>query len=148
LTSGLPLTITTSSYDPAGLGLIPALVAGGRPNQLCDPNAGAPNTIAQWFNTQCFQKNPAVGSTGIVNKPGTAGRGIVEGPPTKKVDFTLVKNFRFSESVKVQLRAEAFNVFNHTNFRTVSTNVTSTTFGQVTAFRDPRVIQLGAKFYF
>ena len=146
--SGLPFTITTSNYDPAGLGFISSIPAGGRPLLLCDPNAGAPHTAAQWFNTQCFQLNPAVGSTGISNIAGTSPRGVVIGPPTKRVDFTLAKNLRFRESMRLQLRAEAFNIFNHTNFRGLSTNVTATTFGQVTTFRDPRVIQLGIKFDF
>jgi hypothetical protein len=48
----------------------------------------------------------------------------------------------------VQLRGEAFNVFNHTNFRTIGTNVTLGTYGTVTAVRDPRTIQLGAKVIF
>src|SRR5947209_15507746 len=47
------------------------------------------------------------------------------GPPTTRFDFTLAKNIRFGETVRLQLRAEAFNVFNHTNFRALSTNVTS-----------------------
>jgi hypothetical protein len=60
----------------------------------------------------------------------------------------MTKNIRFGETMRLQLRGEAFNIFNHTNFRTLSTNVTATTFGQVTAVRDPRTIQLGAKFIF
>ena len=60
----------------------------------------------------------------------------------------MTKNIRFGESMRLQLRGEAFNIFNHTNFRTLSTNVTAATFGQVTAVRDPRTIQLGAKFIF
>jgi hypothetical protein len=148
LTSGLPFTITTSGFDAAGLGLLPAAIAGPRPRVLCDPSQGATQTLNQWFNTACFEQNPAATSTGIPNVVGNAPRGFIEGPPTKRVDFTLTKNIRLGESTKLQLRAEAFNVFNHTNFRALSTNVTSTTFGQVTSFRDPRVIQLGAKFYF
>jgi hypothetical protein len=64
------------------------------------------------------------------------------------VDLTLSKNFRFSESMRLQLRAEAYNVFNWTNFRSLSTNVTSGTFGQAISARDPRTMQFGAKFYF
>jgi hypothetical protein len=60
----------------------------------------------------------------------------------------MTKNFHFSESMRLQLRAEAFNVLNHTNFRTIGTNVTLGTYGTVTAVRDPRTIQLGAKFIF
>jgi hypothetical protein len=148
LNSGLPFTITTSSYDAAGLGNNPAAIAGNRPNLLCDPNTGGAQTLQQWFNTACFQTNPAVGTTLVANVPGTAGRGVVQGPPTQRIDFTMTKNIRFGESRRLQLRAEAFNILNHTNFRTIGTNVTLATYGQVTAVRDPRTIQLGAKFIF
>lgn len=147
LNSGLPFTITTSSFDAAGLGNNPALVAGNRPNLLCDPNQGGAQTLQQWFNTSCFQTNPAVGTL-VANIPGTAGRGIVQGPPTKRFDFTMTKNIRFGENTRLQLRAEAFNVFNHTNFRNLGTNVTLGTYGTVTTVRDPRTLQLGLKFNF
>ncbi|HKO44737.1 MAG TPA: carboxypeptidase regulatory-like domain-containing protein [Pyrinomonadaceae bacterium] len=147
LNSGLPFTITTSSFDAAGLGNNPAAVAGNRPNVLCDPNSGGAQTIQQWFNTACFQANPAAGTT-VVNQPGTAGRGIVQGPPTHRVDFTMTKIIRFGEVTRLQIRGEAFNVFNHTNFRAIGTNITLGTYGQVTTVRDPRTIQLGAKFIF
>jgi hypothetical protein len=148
--TGLPFSVTSSTYDPAGIGLIPALVAGGRPSLLCDPNENAPHTIDQWFNGNCFTPQTAAGATGIANVAGNAPRGVVDGPPTSRVDFTMAKNFRFSENVSIQFRAEAFNVFNHTNFRGLSTSraITNTTFGQVTSFRDPRVMQFGLKFIF
>ncbi|MEZ5346833.1 MAG: carboxypeptidase regulatory-like domain-containing protein [Pyrinomonadaceae bacterium] len=145
--TGLPLTVTTSSFDPAGLGFIPALVAGGRPNLVCNPNEGGAQTQQQWFNTACFTPNPATTATNIPNTVGTSGRGVVFGPPTNRIDFTLVKNIRFGEDFRLQLRGEAFNILNHTNFRTLSTNVTSATFGQVTGVRDPRTLQFAAKFY-
>jgi len=148
LNTGLPFTVTTSSYDAAGLGNNPAAIAGNRPNVLCDPNASAPQTRLQYFNTACFQVNPAANPTGLPNTVGNAGRGIINGPPTKRVDFTMTKILAFNENLKVQLRAEAFNVFNHTNFRALSTNVTATTFGQVTTVRDPRTLQLGLKILF
>ena len=147
--TGIPFTPTTSSFDPAGLGFVPALVAGGRPNVLCDPNANAPHTLQQYFNTACFQRNPATTTTGVANVIGNGGRGIINGPPTTRFDFTMSKNIRIGESMQVQLRAEAFNVFNHTNFQTFgSTNVTSSLFGTISVVRDPRTIQLGAKFIF
>jgi hypothetical protein len=146
--SGLPFTATTSNLDPGGLGLISALVAGSRPNLLCDPNENAPHTQQQYFNTSCFQVNPATNS-GLGNAPGTAGRGIIEGPPTYRVDFTMTKIFRFGETTRLQIRGEAFNIFNHTNFRGFSSlNRTSTLFGIIGSVRDPRTIQLGAKFIF
>ena len=73
----------------------------------------------------------------------------VNGPPTKRFDFSVFKNIRIGEgSKKIQLRGEAFNIFNKTNFRAIQTNVTSAVYGQVTTVRDPRTIQLGAKFIF
>jgi len=146
--TGSPYTITSSSYDPGGIGFIPSIVAGGRPNLTCDPNANAAHTVSSWFDTTCFAPQTA---TGIQNIAGTAGRGIIEGPPTRKVDMTLSKNFHFTESMSLQLRAEAFNVFNITNLRlgtTPNLSRIATTFGQITSFRDPRVLQFGAKFYF
>jgi hypothetical protein len=148
LQSGLPFTITTAGFDAAGLGNNPAAIAGNRPNLLCDPNENAPHTLQQFINGACLQSRPGEAITGLTNVPGTAGRGIIMGPPTYRVDFTMTKNFRFGENLRLQLRGEAFNVFNHTNFRTIGTNITLATFNTVTAVRDPRTIQLGAKFYF
>jgi hypothetical protein len=150
LQSGLRYTVTTN-FDASGLGNIPALVAGNRSNVLCDPNSGGPHTFEQWFNTACFQLSPTSG-TGVANVVGNGGRGIIQGPPTKRVDFSLFKNIKFGEKARLQLRAEAFNVFNHTNFRNLSGTskiaVTSATFGFVNAVRDPRTIQLGVKLFF
>ncbi|HEX9929070.1 MAG TPA: TonB-dependent receptor [Pyrinomonadaceae bacterium] len=149
LMTGLPFTPVTSSYDPAGLGFISAAIAGGRPNVLCNPNENAPRTQQQYFNTACFEQNPATNATGLSNTVGSGSRGMIHGPGTKRVDFTMTKNIRFTESIRLQLRGEAFNVFNTTNFRTFSSlNVTSAAFGQIGTVRDPRTLQFGIKFYF
>jgi len=154
--TGLPFTATTSSLDFAGLGLINANPT-ARPNLICDPNQNAPNTRDQWFNTSCFQRNPLNTDNtrllGYNNNPGTAGRGIIFGPPTFRVDFKATKSVKFSipgdNILKVQLFAEIFNIFNHTNFRGfTSLNVTSTAFGQIGSVRDPRTMQFGAKVSF
>jgi hypothetical protein len=145
--TGVPFTPLGANYDAAGLGNIPALIAGNRPNTLCDPNANAPHAFLQYFNTACFQTNP---TSGIIpgNNVNTGGRGTIDGPTTSRVDFSLFKNIRFGESVTLQLRGEAFNIFNHTNFRTIISTITSATYGQVSAVRDPRTIQIGAKLTF
>jgi hypothetical protein len=146
--TGTPYTVTSSSYDPGGIGFIPSIVAGGRANVSCDPNANAPHTAAQWFDISCFA---AQATTGVPNVAGNGGRGIIVGPPTRKVDLTGVKNLKFGESMRLQLRLEAFNIFNITNFRLGTTpNISRTLagFGAITSYRDPRVLQFGAKFYF
>jgi len=151
LQSGLPFTPSTSSWDPAGLGLIPAAIAGARPNSICDPNANAPHLFLQWYNTSCYQSTPTL-NAGIPNVVGNGARGAITGPPTKRFDFSLFKNIpigSFEGSKSLQLRMEVFNVFNHTNFRALaSTNVTSTLVGQISTVRDPRTIQIGAKLTF
>jgi len=143
--TGLPFTATYSAFDPAGLGLLNgSSPAGGRPYLLCDPNVGAPHTFTQWFNTSCFQSTTPTSAPAV---PGTSPRGILEGPPTFRVDFTLTKNIRFSERMRLQLRGEAFNLFNHTNFTTFGTAAsTLSTFGVINGTRDPRTLQFGIKF--
>ncbi len=158
--TGLPFTPTVSAFDPSGLGLIPPPTTVARPNTTCDPNSGGAQTVQQWFNTSCFQVTPISGTVSSNAVP-SGGRGIVNGPGTKRVDLTMSKNFRFSERYRLQLRAEAFNVFNWTNFRALSTAVWSATtqpvaqggngssiFGQVTSYRDPRVMQFAVKINF
>jgi Carboxypeptidase regulatory-like domain len=145
--SGLGNSPLGANYDAAGLGNIPALIAGNRPNMLCDPNANGPQTFEQYFNTACLQLNPTSGTI-PGNNVNTGGRGTIEGPPTQRVDFSLFKNFRIREAVNFQIRAEAFNIFNHTNFRAIQTNITSAVYGQVTTVRDPRTLQFGAKLTF
>lgn len=147
--TGLPFTVVTSNYDPAGSGIINANPT-ARPNQLCNPNSGSPERFEIWFNTACFQLNPGITeATNAPNVFGSAARGTIHGPSTKRVDFTMSKNLRFSERFRLQLRAEVFNIFNWTNFRGfVSTNVTSTSFGRIGSVRDPRTMQFGVKFNF
>ncbi len=149
--TGLPFTVTTSNYDPAGTGIINANPT-ARPNLLCNPNQNAPNTPQQFFNINCFQANPAnTELTNAPNVPGNAGRGIIFGPSTSRVDFTMSKNIRFSERFKLQLRAELFNIFNKTSYRGfTSLNITAGAgvFGAIGSVRDPRTMQLGAKLNF
>ncbi len=151
--SGLPFTVVTSNFDPAGSGIINANPA-GRPILLCNPNENAPHTATQWFNTACFQPNPAntanTAALGFKNVFGDTPRGIVDGPPTHRVDFTMSKNIRLAESARLQLRAEVFNIFNHTNFRGFSSlnNTGGANFGRIGTVRDPRTMQFGAKISF
>ena len=79
---------------------------------------------------------------------GTAGRNILIGPKTFNIDFSAIKNFHFSERMRLQYRAEFFNVLNHTNLNNPATAVTSGTFGRITSARDPRIIQMALKLYF
>ncbi len=143
--TGLPNTITTlAGTDPAGLGILGPSTAGPRPDMVCDPNQNAPHTRFQWFNPACFQNVPAG-----VHVPGNAGRGVARGPGFERVDLAAFKNVTFKEHIRFQLRGEATNAFNHANPNGFgSLGLGSSLFDQITTYRDPRIIQLGAKFYF
>ena len=65
--------------------------------------------------------------------------------------MALLKNVRLTESKSLQFRLEGFNVFNHAQFfgpQAVDGNIDSSTFGQVISATPPRLVQLGAKFFF
>jgi len=142
--SGLPLTAFTTGVDPAEQGVaLAASAASGRPDQISNPNSGAPHSFTQWFNTAAFAFVPA----GQL-RPGTAGRGTILGPGFQRWDVALMKNIPVHEDMRFQFRAEAFNIFNHTNFNTVGTTFNTGNFGQVTGARDPRIMQVALKFYF
>jgi hypothetical protein len=144
--TGLPYTVTTSSSDPAALGLIGSSGASARPDLLCNPYAGWTSTRTSWFNTACFV-NPAAGQHHV----GDEGHGVLRGPGYEGWNISLSKNVTFGPEARYrfQLRGEASNALNHTNPSTFgSTNNTSSLFGTITGYRDPRIIQLGAKMYF
>jgi len=63
-------------------------------------------------------------------------------------NVSIARTFRITESVRIDLRGEAFNIFNRTIFGTGSTNLNAGNFGQVTnQANDPRQMQMGLKVY-
>jgi hypothetical protein len=111
-----------------------------RPDRTSQPLEG-PKTVKQWFNTAAFAA-PAAGFFG------NAGPGIIRGPGIVNFDMALYKSFPVAEHRAFQFRAEVFNVFNHTNFSTVQTSFGANNFGQVTAARDPRIVEGVLRFTF
>jgi len=152
--TGTPFTVTTSSVDPGGLGILGASGSSARPDLVCNPNANQPaqyngHTGAGqplWFNTACFQPVPQ----GVV-RPGNTDRGTVRGPGYFNVNTSLIKNIGLAKEdrVRLQIRGEAFNVLNWVNPGAFSSvNNTSSSFGQISTFRAARRIQLAAKLIF
>jgi Carboxypeptidase regulatory-like domain len=89
-----------------------------------------------------FNVNP--GQTGNI------GRAFIRGPRTFNINSALLKNIRFGENVKVQLRAEAFNLLNNVNLfnNTQFATITSTTFGQISSAGAARTMQFAFRFEF
>ncbi len=145
INTGLPFTATIgNNIDPAGLGFLGASASGPRPDQVGDPNSGpGTRTLLHWFNTSAFSPVPS----GQV-RTGSAHRGTISGPGFQRWDLSFFKNIKVTEGSAFQFRAESFNTFNHTNFDSIVTATTSGLYGQVTAARDPRILQVGLKFNF
>src|SRR5262249_10481973 len=118
-----------------------------RPNVIGDLRG--PESRLAWFNTAAFAA-PAP------NTFGNAVRGIIRGPGILLTDLAIYKNFRPTERVGMQFRAELFNSLNHTNWNTIGTNATfnaagvqtNADFGKVLTALEPRQIQLGLKLNF
>jgi hypothetical protein len=129
-----------------------------RPNAVPGVSSQLSNpTKLEWFNVQAFALQP-------LYTFGNLGRNTVIGPPLFSVDATLDKDFRFTERLNLQLRLDAFNVFNHPNFGSPGNGLTadhldasgvpipgSGGFGTVTSLNpgvSMRQLQLSAKIIF
>jgi hypothetical protein len=113
--SGIPLTFPDSNVDVANIGNTSGFVNYGRANLIGDPRISHP-TFKQAFNTAAFA-HPVISF-------GDSGRGIVASTPFSNFDFSLMKNIPIAERLRMQFRAEFFNVFNIQNY-----GIPGTTFG-------------------
>ena len=135
--SGFPLSVNQG-------GVLDIRYQTSRPDVTCDPNDG-PKTTAQYFNTSCFTAL-TLAQTG--ERFGNAGRNTVRGPGFQSTDLSIFKNFDFLSHHRVQLRVEAFNVWNQARFRNPSGTFGTAPFGQITVAEDGRIIQLAVKYSF
>jgi hypothetical protein len=94
---------------------------------------------------------------------GTLARNALRGPGYINVDMAFSKTTSITERVKLEFRAEFFNLFNHANFlnpgvvnegdgvtfnAATGNNINSDQFGQITSTYDPRIIQLALRLTF
>jgi hypothetical protein len=107
--------------------------------QIQDPRNPGPNGANTYFLPDAFTSQQ-------YGQFGTANRRFFHGPGILNTDFALLKSTRITESTSVEIRAEFFNIFNHTQFNNPSGNFSSGNFGVVTSARDPRIGQFSAKF--
>ena len=145
--TGLPTTIT-SNGNLYGLDL--GWAWGNSADLAGDPTAG--QSSSRWFDPAAFRR-PQDGQWGSLH------RNALRLPGTNNWDMNISKFFTLHEQVKLNVRFEVYNVFNHTQIWTVNTGFTSdnqggpisatnTGFGYPTAFRDPRILQFGFKVSF
>jgi hypothetical protein len=137
--SGLPLAFTTTNNTNSfGGSQVPNIIDG---SQLAISN---PSRF-KWFNTADVVQ-PAAFTYG--NAPRYLG--YVRAQSMSQMDLGLTKTFAMPwERIKLNLRADAFNAFNHNQFSTPSVNLSALTFGQITSsYSTPRNIQLALRLTF
>ncbi len=105
-----------------------------------DISVSDPTTL-RYFNTDAFSI-PAPGTFG------NAARNLIIGPGSHNLNMNLSKNVNFGRTRGVNVRVQATNVLNTVQFSSIDTSVNSPTFGQVTAVRPMRSVQLILRFRF
>jgi hypothetical protein len=124
---GIPLYLYGTQCTAANLGVpcpggkainfTPGAVAGGCPD-------GTPSV-----GPFCF---PPVDSNGNLLRQGNLGRNVLRGFGAWQINLAVRREFPIHERLRLQFRAEAFNILNHPNFGFVDPDITDATFGQAT----------------
>jgi hypothetical protein len=125
-----------------------------------NPRSGVPSDSLENFS-QAFY-NPAAFALPRGLTFGSSGRNILSNPHRTNFDMSLFKHFAIRENVAFEFRAEAFNIFNHTqwwgiggdsgsgasNVGVSDNQVDTNGFLRVSVAHNPRILQLAAKFIF
>jgi hypothetical protein len=139
LRSGEPFTVTSGRDNNLdGVNNDRANLAG---DPFLSPNRSRAEATAQWFNTAAFVRN----ATG---QDGNSGRNILDGPGLKNADIGIFRDFKLSESMRLQFRAEMTNAFNLVNLRNPNSNLNSSAVGTIREAREMREVQLGLRLSF
>jgi hypothetical protein len=100
--------------------------------------------MAQFFDKTVF-KTPTITATNLM---GDLPRNSLIGPSRWFADMALVKNVAIKGDFRVQLRLEAYNVFNHNTLNQPNGQMNSADFGKILTRSGNRTMQFGAKLYF
>jgi hypothetical protein len=142
--SGITLSTTTGLDIPGG-------GDGVRPLVLSNPILPkSQRGLLGYFNTTVFAM-PLMGTYG------NAPRDVVRGPGINNIDLSIIKSIPIREKYRFQLRFEAYNAFNHTQFSGMNTTAqfnpttgaqVNASLGTLTSARTPRVGQASLRFLF
>jgi hypothetical protein len=115
---------------------------------LSNPNAGGTVSSGNYyFNPANFSiaRLTALDTSGMSTNfypYGTFPRNGLRGPGQTNLDLSISKHFPITERVNLELRGDAFNILNHTQFQSPDLIPTDATFGQISTTYDPRILQL------
>ena len=155
--SGIPFTVLDAAFSPA-LSNVSTLVTTDRPNVIAGASyAPSGQNYTNWINLNAFTPQ----TKGNV---GNESRDQLYGPDQRSIDFSLFKDIPLKERMKLQFRAEVYNLTNTENFGQPNVTITKWSantpggvplnagqFGQITASNaalNPRQFQLALKLIF
>ena len=142
--SGFPFSVSTGR-DLAGTGTL-----NERPDRTCNGSLDS-RSVDKWFDTSCFTTQFMEAAL-AAGQPrfGNSGRNILDEPGWNVWDMNLSKDTTITERIRMELRLEMYNTFNHAHFQRPNATVGVSGFGQITSQPDigngsPRSIQFGLK---
>jgi len=140
LRSGLPFSVTAGRDNSfTGIGLDRADLSG---TPTLDSTRSNSERIVKYFD-------PAKVAFNAVGTFGNSPRNFLRGMGSFNVDTAVQKSFVIRESLRVMLRGEFFNLFNHANFGLPGSNVSApNTLGIINGAADPRILQISARLSF
>lgn len=154
ITGGSPFSITTGTdanndgFSPDRANLV------GNPYNTSINHSSRSQTIKRYFDTSAFcaytVTNPtACPGTGPAGSDGTTQRNGFYGPGYRNVNLAILRDFRFHDRYRLQIRGEASNVFNFVNLNNPNGSIAiSATTNQITGAGGMRQIQVGSRFTF
>jgi hypothetical protein len=116
-TSGRPYAIGWSIPGVNSSNLTGGTDVNARVFVTCDPGSGSSSDPYKQINTSCFAP-PQVGSTG-----NESARLFLHAPPINNLDLSVSKSFTMKKGIRLEVRLDAFNALNHTQFTGVNATV-------------------------
>ncbi|MGC8550740.1 MAG: hypothetical protein ACP5M4_13685 [Acidobacteriaceae bacterium] len=137
LQAGNPFTVTSPNNTSSPFSVV-------RADQTCN---GADSYLSHhlrsdgfvYFRTSCFSSPPA-------GYFGNSPRGVLFGPGAANTDVGLAKDIAIYRALKLELRGQFFNVFNHPNFGNPDAYTGSSSFGVINTAGAPRILQIAGRF--
>jgi hypothetical protein len=113
-----------------------------RPDRLAKGTSASPSAQS-WFDTGAFVTVPST-----AYRFGNSGRNILDGPGYVAMNLSLSKRFAIRERQSLQVRWEAFNFTNHTDFNQPQNNISNFNVASIVSAKPARTIQLGLRYQF
>jgi hypothetical protein len=142
--SGTPFSVTNGTSFGDNAGVANGTGTGSRPDLVADPRSG----VTQDSTRGRVLYNPAAFAIPTGLTFGTIGRNTLYYPGRLNFDFGIFKKFAINEKTGFDFRWEIFNLFNHTQFNAISSDLGSSDFMHLNGTHAPRRMQVGLRFYF